>query len=115
MTKNRTRREAVGAPLSPPGKKRVGRRLPAPTGSRRPLILVVYPGFFADGRTYEATRQVLQIRPGATAIHGRNRRLQWKDRPSKDPTVFQIDCYLCKDPEFGEFAVPVIHARILKG
>ncbi len=70
-------------------------------------ILVVYPGFWADGRIYEATRQVLQQkRPGTLMF--------WRTRPSKDPAVFQIDCYIVEDPECGEFAVPVTRARILR-
>ena len=76
-------------------------------------IQVDYPGFWLNGRIYEAEREVLQIRPGAGTVQGDTRAHQWAAKPSNDPGVLEIECWIVDDPKLGKFAVPVTRARVL--
>ncbi len=76
-------------------------------------IQVDYPGFWAHGRTYEATREVLQIRPAVGSIQGDGRIYQWAAKPTGGPALFEIECFIVEDPKMGKFAVPETHARVL--
>jgi hypothetical protein len=75
-------------------------------------IQVNYPGFWAHGRTYEAERQTLQIRPGGN-LQGGQKKAQWAATPTHDPAIFEVECFIVNDPEFGEFAVPITRAKAL--
>ena len=76
-------------------------------------IQVDYPGFWAHGRRYEATREVLQIRSGDNTVQGDTRKYQWAAKPTNDPAFFEIDCWIVEDRKYGKFAVPVTRARVL--
>ena len=76
-------------------------------------IQVDYPGFWLNGRIYEAEREVLQIRPGSGTVQGATRAHQWAAKPSNDPDVLEIECFIVEDPKLGKFAVPVTCARVL--
>ena len=76
-------------------------------------IQIDYPGYWAHGRTYEATRQVLQIRPAVGSIQGDHRVHQWAAQPTGDPMVFEVECFIIEDPKMGKFAVPQTRARVL--
>ncbi len=75
-------------------------------------IQVDYPGFWAHGKFYEAERETLQIRPGAS-IQGNLQKTRWAAEPTNDPSIFEIECFIVEDREHGKFAVPITHARVL--
>lgn len=75
-------------------------------------IKVNYPGFWADGLCYQATREVLQITPGGGG-QGKHKKMRWAAKPTGNPRVFEIDCFIVEDPKCAKFAVPVTHARVL--
>ncbi len=75
-------------------------------------IKVDYPGYWAHGRCYEATREVLQIRPGG-GIQGGYQKMQWAAKATGDEGIFEIECFTVNDPDAGKFAIPVTCARVL--
>lgn len=75
-------------------------------------IKVDYPGYWANGRCFEAVLEVLQIKPGGS-IQGEREKMEWVAKPTGEQGIFEVECFTIEDAKFGKFAIPVSCARVL--
>lgn len=77
-------------------------------------VQVIFPGYWAHGRIFEARPQVLLVTPAIGTVQGDRRKYEWATEATEEPGVESCACYLIKDEDGTEWGIPATRVRVLE-